>query len=114
VADFVGILSQIEAQGLLVKNGTLIDATIVKAAAKAPKGDDGALSDVDPEAGWTKKTQRLRLLPALNRDEHRQGRIAAGSLRARCARIPPKGGTNGLNGVKMAFMALRDGVSISA
>jgi IS5 family transposase len=46
---------QIEAQGLFVKKGTLIDATIIKAAAKAPKGDDGALSDVDPEAGWTKK-----------------------------------------------------------
>ena len=46
---------QIEAQGLLVKKGTLIDATIIKAAAKAPKGDDGALSDMDPEAGWTKK-----------------------------------------------------------
>ena len=46
---------QIEAQGLLVKKGTLIDATIIKAVAKAPKGDDGALSDMDPEAGWTKK-----------------------------------------------------------
>jgi len=46
---------QIEAQGLFVKKGTLIDATIVRAAAKAPKGGDGALSDVDPEAGWTKK-----------------------------------------------------------
>jgi len=46
---------KIEAQGLFVKKGTLIDATIVKAAAKAPKGGDGALSDVDPQAGWTKK-----------------------------------------------------------
>lgn len=54
-ALFEEINRQIEAQGLLVKKGTLIDATIVKAAAKAPKGDDGALSDVDPEAGWTKK-----------------------------------------------------------
>lgn len=52
---FEEINRQIEAQGLFVKKGTLIDATIVKAAAKAPKGDDGALSDVDPEAGWTKK-----------------------------------------------------------
>jgi len=54
-ALFEEINRQIEAQGLFVKKGTLIDATIVKAAAKAPKGDDGALSDVDPEAGWTKK-----------------------------------------------------------
>jgi len=52
---FEEITRQIEAQGLFVKKGTLIDATIVKAAAKAPKGGDGALSDVDPEAGWTKK-----------------------------------------------------------
>jgi len=52
---FEEINRQIEAQGLFVKKGTLIDATIVKAAAKAPKGGDGALSDVDPEAGWTKK-----------------------------------------------------------
>lgn len=52
---FEEINRQIEARGLLVKKGTLIDATIVKAAAKAPRGDDGALSDVDPEAGWTKK-----------------------------------------------------------
>lgn len=52
---FEEINRQIEAQGLFVKKGTLIDATIIKAAAKAPKGDDGALSDVDPEAGWTKK-----------------------------------------------------------
>lgn len=54
-ALFEEINRQIEAQGLFVKKGTLIDATIVKAAAKAPKGDDGALSDADPEAGWTKK-----------------------------------------------------------
>jgi len=52
---FEEINRQIEVQGLIVKKGTLIDATIIKAAAKAPKGDDGALSDVDPEAGWTKK-----------------------------------------------------------
>src|SRR5208282_2452411 len=52
---FEEINRQIEAQGLSVKKGTLIDATIIQAAAKAPKGDDGALSDVDPEAGWAKK-----------------------------------------------------------
>lgn len=54
-ALFEEINRQIEAQGLFVKKGTLIDATIVKAAAKPPKGDHGALSDVAPEAGWTKK-----------------------------------------------------------
>jgi transposase, IS5 family len=52
---FEEINRQIEAQGLFVKKGTLIDATIIPAAAKASKGDGGALSDVDPEAGWTKK-----------------------------------------------------------
>ncbi len=52
---FEEINRQIEAQGLFVKKGTLIDSTIIPAAAKAPKGDDGALSDVDPQAGWTRK-----------------------------------------------------------
>ena len=52
---FEEINRQIEAQGLLVKKGTLIDATVIPAAAKPPKGNDGALSDVDPEAGWTQK-----------------------------------------------------------
>jgi IS5 family transposase len=52
---FEEINRQIEAQGLFIKKGTLIDATIIPAAAKAPKGDDGALSDADPQAGWTRK-----------------------------------------------------------
>ena len=52
---FEEINRQIEARGLLVKKGTLIDATIIPAAAKPPKGNDGALSDVDPQAGWTAK-----------------------------------------------------------
>ena len=54
-ALFGEIGRQIGAQGLFVKKGTLIDATVVAAAAKAPKGGDGALSDADPEAGWTRK-----------------------------------------------------------
>src|SRR5208282_4691337 len=68
---FEEINRQIEAQGLSVKKGTLIDATIIQAAAKAPKGDDGALSDVDPE-GWLgqeKRRQHLWLQGA-----HRRGR----------------------------------------
>jgi len=36
---FEEINRQIETRGLLVKKGTLIDATIVKAAAKAPKAN---------------------------------------------------------------------------
>ena len=52
---FGEIARQIEAKGMLVKRGTLIDATIIAAAVKPPSGDSGELSDRDVEAGWTKK-----------------------------------------------------------
>lgn len=44
---------QIEAKGLIVKKGTLIDATVIQADVSPPKG--GEQSTVDPQAGWTKK-----------------------------------------------------------
>lgn len=48
---FAAVLAQIEAAGLLVKRGTLIDATIVKSARKPPvKGEGG-----DTEATWAVK-----------------------------------------------------------
>ena len=52
---FEAVNAQIEARGHLVKRGTLIDATIIPAAVKPPRGDTGELSDRDLEAGWTKK-----------------------------------------------------------
>lgn len=56
-ALFAEVLAQIEAQGLVLKQGTLMDATIVKAAARAPDRDRGmgAKGDVDRDADWTRK-----------------------------------------------------------
>ena len=54
-ALFQEINRQLDARGLIVRQGTLIDATIVKAAVKPPAGDDGTVSERDPQAGWTKK-----------------------------------------------------------
>lgn len=50
--------NQLESQGLIVKKGTLVDATVIEAAPKKPsQNEDGSAgkSTVDPEADWTKK-----------------------------------------------------------
>ncbi|MEQ1440075.1 IS5 family transposase [Fontimonas sp. SYSU GA230001] len=43
---------QFEARGLIVKRGTLIDATVVKSARTAPPKQEGARDTSDPEATW--------------------------------------------------------------
>lgn len=66
---FVEIGRQIEASGFLLKQGTLIDASLVPSAVKAPKRPDGPMppdetgrpasklvgSELDRDAAWTKK-----------------------------------------------------------
>jgi IS5 family transposase len=52
---FAAINQQLDQQGLFVKQGTLIDATIVEADAKRPPVSEGEISKVDPDAGFTKK-----------------------------------------------------------
>ena len=54
---FAEVNRQFEKQRLLVKKGTLLDATIVKAQARRPSMEEGrgARSTTDPDAGWTKK-----------------------------------------------------------
>lgn len=47
------VLDQLDKKGLLLRKGTMVDATIIKANCKPPKG--GEQSEVDPEAGWTCK-----------------------------------------------------------
>jgi IS5 family transposase len=52
---------QLEERGLIVKKGTLVDATVIEAAPKKPsKNEDGTAgrSEHDPEADWTKKGSR--------------------------------------------------------
>jgi len=51
---------QLDARGLILRRGTLIDATILKAAVRPPGGDAGEVSPRDPQAGWTKKNGRSR------------------------------------------------------
>jgi transposase, IS5 family len=51
---------QLDAQGLILRRGTLIDATILEAAVRPPGGDAGEVAERDPQAGWTKKNGRSR------------------------------------------------------
>ena len=51
---------QLDARGLILHRGTLIDATILEAAVRPPGGDAGEVSGRDPQAGWTKKNGRSR------------------------------------------------------
>lgn len=52
---FEEIERQLEARGLLVKRGTLMDATLVEAAVKKPPSPAGSRSKTDPDADWTRK-----------------------------------------------------------
>ena len=51
---------QLDARGLILRKGTLIDASIIEAAVKPPAGDAGEVSPHDPDAGWTKKNGTSR------------------------------------------------------
>jgi IS5 family transposase len=55
---FSAVNAQLEAKTLILKRGTLLDATLVKAAHNPPKGKGsaaGAGVAREPEANWTKK-----------------------------------------------------------
>ena len=43
---------------MLVKRGTLIDATIIEAQARRPQSEAGARSGTDPAAAWTRKGKK--------------------------------------------------------
>ena len=51
---------QLDTKGLILRKGTLIDASIIEAAVKPPTGDAGEVSPHDPDAGWTKKNGKSR------------------------------------------------------
>ena len=51
---------QLDAKGMILRRGTLIDATILEAAVRPPGGDAGEVSGRDPQAGWTKKNGKSR------------------------------------------------------
>ena len=53
---FEEVNRQLERRGLMVKAGTLVDATLVAAAAaEPPKQKGGGRSKADPDATWTKR-----------------------------------------------------------
>jgi IS5 family transposase len=52
-ALFAEINRQLEAKGFIVKHGTLLDATLVRAAVQPPRLEDGPLAPArDPDAAW--------------------------------------------------------------
>ena len=55
---FAEVNRQLAAKGLMVKTGTLVDATVIEARAKPPRSKEGMVSAVDPDAGFTKKHGR--------------------------------------------------------
>lgn len=54
-ALFSEIERQLAAKKLIVKCGTLLDATLVQAAVAKPSEPKGGRSPIDPDADWTKK-----------------------------------------------------------
>ncbi|MCP5080515.1 MAG: IS5 family transposase [Alphaproteobacteria bacterium] len=54
-ALFEEITRQLEARGLMIKQGTLVDATIIEAQVSRPSKDEGEVSALDPGASFTKK-----------------------------------------------------------
>ena len=57
---FEVLTAQLEAQGLVLKQGTLLDATLVAAQVRRPPitAGAGASSDTDPDAAWTQRGPR--------------------------------------------------------
>lgn len=88
-AVFAQIVRQIEASGFVLKQGTLIDASLVPAAVKAPPPPKGELppdadgrpasklvaSKDDPDAAWTKKNGKRHFGYKLHAAMDQQSRI---------------------------------------
>jgi transposase, IS5 family len=55
---FAAVNRQLEGRGLVVKAGTLVDATLVRsAAAEPPKQKGGGRSPADPDAAWVRRAK---------------------------------------------------------
>jgi IS5 family transposase len=86
---FVEIGRQIETSGFVLKQGTLIDASLVPAAVNPPKRPDGEIgcdetgrprsklvkSELDPDAAWTRKENQYRFGYKIHAAMDRQSRI---------------------------------------
>jgi IS5 family transposase len=55
---FAEVNRQLDARGLMLKAGTLIDATLVEAAVARPPASEGGVSTKDPEAGFTRRGRK--------------------------------------------------------
>ena len=57
-AVFAAVNRQLERKGVVVKTGTLVDATLIRAAAaEPPKQKGGGRSTADPDAAWAKRAK---------------------------------------------------------
>ena len=86
---FLEIGRQIEVSGFVVKQGTLIDASLIPAAVNAPKHPEGPMppdetgrpasklvtSEHDPEAAWTKKEGKYYFGYKIHAGMDKQSRI---------------------------------------
>lgn len=54
------LMGQLDGRGLIVKQGTLIDATIVRSAARRPRMGEGRTSTTDPDARFGTNNERRR------------------------------------------------------
>jgi transposase, IS5 family len=57
---FAELQRQLESHGVLVKRGTLIDATLMQAAARRPRLSEGKTSPTDPDARFGTNNERQR------------------------------------------------------
>lgn len=57
---FAELERQLDAHGLLIKQGTLIDASMVTSAARRPRKDEGPISATDPGARFGADNERHR------------------------------------------------------
>lgn len=55
---FAEVARQLDRRGLVLKTGTLIDASLVEAQVSRPAGPSGGGSALDPDAGWTRRGSR--------------------------------------------------------
>ena len=57
---FAELGRQLDARGLLIKQGTLIDASMVTSAARRPRKEEGSTSKADPDARFGADNERRR------------------------------------------------------
>lgn len=54
------LMCQLDGKGMILKQGTLIDATIIQSAARRPRLAEGKISSIDPDARFGTNNERRR------------------------------------------------------